>query len=260
MKLFKLKINTIPFLVITATIFISVSLVMSSCRKPVDTFENFEASNLRVVNGLPGPADVKFYLDSFNLTLTGTLDYGLVSPIYYVVRSGSRTAKLYSTATGDTFAKTSIQLDPRMTYTLFVAGNVATPKYFITPDELSVTTADKVKIRLANLGVTGGDVDVTMQLEDTVSAPQPKPEVIALTDVPAESISNYTLVPVPVSKGNTVQERHTIRIYEAGTTNLLASVAGVNLQGTSTVTIIITGIRDGTPALAISSALEWIDY
>lgn len=262
MKLFKLKITKTTFSVISATIFISVSLMMSSCKKPGDTFEKFDASNLRVVNGLPGRTNVKFYLDTFNLTLTGTLNYGVVSsPMYYAVKSGLRTAKLYSTTTKDTFAEKSIQLDPKNAYTFFVAGDTTTPKYFLTKDDLTETTPDKVKIRLANLAQTGSNVDVKIQYYDQTDPTLPvQPEVTVLMNVAPQSISDYALATVRVSKGNSLPRLHKIRVYEAGTTNAIDSTSGVDLRGTSINTFIHTGIQGGSPALVIKSVRDWLDW
>ena len=65
---------------------------------------------------------------------------------------------------------------------------------------------------------------------------------------------------VPVTKGNWKVQRHTIRVYKAGTTNLLVSVGGVDLRGTSIETIILEGVEGGSPALSLSSAQEWLDW
>lgn len=245
-------------LMLASLLLITVASVMYSCKKPGLTSEKFDASNLRVVNGLPGRTKVKFYLDSFNLTLTGTLDYGIVSPVYYVVKSGLRTAKFFSTTSLDTFAKKDIQLDANKSYTLFLGGAVGAPKYYYTEDDLTEATPDKAKIRLANLAVTGVNVDITIQLVDPNLPVQP--EVKVLSNIASESISNYVLATVPTSKGNTVAQRHTIRVYEAGTSNLLSSATGVDLRGTTINTFILTGIRGGSPSLALRSVTEWLDW
>lgn len=261
MKLYKRKIRRSTLWVIGATMCITLSVIVNSCKKPGITVENFESSNLRVINGLTAPPDVKFYLDSFNLTLTGTVNYGAATP-YWVVKSGLRHASFYSSALDDAFATKDIQLDSKKIYTLFIADTIGSPKYFLTEDNLSVPpSADQAKIRLANLAKTGGNIDVTIQLEDTISLPQPKPEVSVYTNVAPQTISDYTLITVPTTKGNTSPQPHTFRVYEAGTNNLLA-IGGGDLRGPATYTIIVTGIKDavGTYALGISSSLEWLDW
>lgn len=259
MKLYSKKLKRLTQSVTAALLFISVSLLMTSCEKPGDTFEAFEASGLRVVNGLTGKSGVKFYLDTSNLTLTGTLNFTAVSQ-YYVVKSGLRTAKFFSTSSADTFAKKDIQLDANKDYTLFLAGIAGAPKYFLTEDDLAETTPDKVKIRLANLGVTGSNVDVTIQFVSPDPLFPLQPEVSVLTNVASESISNYALATVPTSKGNTITRPHTIRVYESGTTNLLATASGIDLRGTTINTIILTGVKAGSPALALRSVREWLDW
>lgn len=246
--------------VLVAAMFIALSFVMNSCKKPEITSVNFDASTLRVVNGLSGKTNVKFYLDSSNLTLTGTLNFTGVSQ-YYVVKSGLRSAKFFSTATTDTFATTSIQLDVNKDYTLFLGGIDGAPKYFLTQDDLTETTPDKVKIRLANLANTSGNVDVTIQFYDPLDPLLPvQPEVTILSNVASESVSNYVLATVPTSKGNTIARLHNIKIYEAGTANLLSSATNVDLRGTSINTLIATGISGGSPAVSIRVVREWLDW
>lgn len=261
MKLFMLKIDKTTFSVIASVMFISGILFMSSCKKPGDTFQKFDASNLRVVNGMFGPTDVKFFLDTFNLTLNTSLNFREVStPEYYVVESGLRTAKFFSTVTNDFFAVKDIQLDPKKNYTLFLGGNVNGPKFWLTEDELIPAPTDKTKLRLGNLAITGGNIDVTIQIEDTTTLPQPKPEVVVFSNASSESISDYTLATVPVSKGNSIKQLHTIRIYEAGTTNVLLTAPAIDLRGTSIHTIILTGVSGGTPALGLNVEMEWLDW
>lgn len=259
MKLYNLKIKQIIHALAGIAIIVSVSITINSCKKPGITSEVFDASNLRVVNGLPDRSVVKFYLDTSNLTLTGTINFSQVSPIYYVVKSGLRKAKFYSTVTQDTFAMDNIQLDPNKDYTLFLAGDAIAPKFWLTEDDLTSPPADKVKIRFANLALTSVNIDVTIQSQDT-SLPQPKPEVKVLSNIAPQSISSYTLATVPVSKGNALIQLHTIRVYEAGTNNLLITLTGADLRGTDIRTFILTGINGGTPALSLSSAREWLDW
>lgn len=245
--------------------FITLSVGMYSCKKPGVTYETFEASNLRVINGLTGPTkNVKFYLDSFNLSLTGTLNYGGVSA-YWVVKTGIKSASLYNTTTKETFAKKDIQLDSKKSYTLFIADTLGSPKYFLTEDNLSQpASADKAKVRLANLAKTGGNVDVTFQLFDNRTIPQypPGPEVTVYTNVPAQTIADYKLITVPTSKGNTSPQLYTIRVYETGTNNLLTFTNGADLRGPATYTIVVRGVKNGTApyGLAITTNLEWLDW
>ena len=257
MKLYSRKINKATLSLIAATMFITVFLLLTGCEKPpVNTYESFEATNLRVVNGLSGRSTVKFYLDTFNLTLTGTVNYA-TNTQYYVVRPGLRRVKFFSTVTKDTFAVKNFQLDVKRNYSLFLAGIVGSPKYFLTEDDLTVPSVDKSKLRLANLANTGAGIDVTIQKYDLVTV---QPEVKVLTNVGSESVSNYALVTVPVSKGNAVIQPHNIRLYETGTTNLVASATAVDLRGTAINTIIAQGIRGGSPALTLRITRDWLDW
>lgn len=258
MKLYNLKIKGFTVAYVGFAVLFTVALIMESCKKPGTTYENFQASNLRVVNGFPDRSDVKFYLDSFNLTLNGTLDYNTVSP-YYVVYSGACRAKFYSQNTTDTFATDNIQLDSKKIYSLFLAGTVASPKLWLTQDDLSEPPTDKAKLRLANLALTGGNVDVTIQLTDP-SFINTYPEVTVFNNIAPQTITDYTLASVPVTKGNWQKQPHTIRVYQAGTTNLLASTANVDLRGTSIETIIVTGVNGGSPVLTVSSSQEWLNW
>ncbi len=260
MHFYNQKSKKIRQLLVALALLVVSSVVMNSCTKPGDTYISLEPSNLRVVNGLPGETGVKFYLDSANLTLTGTLNFN-TSSIYYVVKSGSRTASFFSTTASETFAKKDIQLDVNKNYTLFLGGVIGAPKYFLTEDDLTETTPDKVKIRLANLGQTLGDVDVTIQFYDPTNPALPaQPEVTILSNVPSESVSNYVLATVPTSKGNSIAKLHNIRIYAAGTSTLLTSTTNVDLRGTSINTFITTGANGGSPTLTVRSEREWLDW
>jgi len=253
---FKIKLKSLTFAGLTALL--AATVFLGGCEKPGITSEDFDASNLRVVNGLPGRSNVKFYLDTFNLTMGGFINYNQNS-VYYVVRSGARTSKFYSTATTDTFATQSIQLDVNKDYTLYLGGAVGAPKYWLTEDELVSGPNDKAKIRLANLS-TGVNVDVTIQLEDLITPPQPKPEVPIFSNISNQTVSAYTSATVPTSKGNAVIQRHTIRVYEAGTNTLLATATNVDLRGTSINTIILAGNIGGSPGLTIRAVREWLDW
>lgn len=256
MQLYSRKIHKTRLSVIGA-MFVAVFLMVNGCKKPVDTtYETFDASNIRVVNGLPDRTDVKFYLDSFNLTLNQTWDYG-TSSWYYVVRSGPRRSKFYSTSTEDTFAVKDIQLEAKKNYSLFLAGNAATPKYFLTEDDLISPPPDKSKIRLANLALTSVNVDLAIQKLDIVNT---QPEVTVLTNVAPESITDYVLVTVPVSKGNFVSQYYNVRIYKTGTTDLVAEALSIELTGTTINTIIANGIDGGSPAITIRVSRDWLDW
>lgn len=259
MKLNNIKVKQILFSLAGIALMFAITTNMSSCKKPGITSEVFDASHLRVVNGLRDRTGVKFYLDTFNLTLTGTLNYNTVSATYYVVNSGLRNARFYSTTSTDTFAKQAIQLDVNKEYTLYLGGVAGAPKFWFTEDEIVSGPADKAKIRLANLAVTGVNIDVTIQSEDT-SAPQPKPEVKIVSNAASESVSNYFSATVPVSKGNSIPQLHTIRVYQAGTSTELLKYKGIDLRGTSINTIILVGVNGGTPAMAMRVVKEWLDW
>ncbi|MGH2649244.1 MAG: DUF4397 domain-containing protein, partial [Ginsengibacter sp.] len=163
--------------------------------------------------------------------------------------------------TWDTIATKDIQLDSKKIYTLFLLDSLGSPKLLLTEDDLSEpSSADTTKIRLANLAKTGGNVDVTVQLEDTLSLPQPKPEVTVFTNVPPQTISDYTRMTVPTTKGSTSPQMHTIRVYEAGTTNLLAMGVG-DLRGPATYTIVVTGVKGTLDyPLGVNTYLEWLSW
>lgn len=259
MKSNNINIKKVPLILAGITTMILISVMMSSCKKPGITSVSFNASNLRVVNGLTNRTAVKFYLDTSNLTMAGVVNFNQLTQ-YYVVKSGSRRAKFYSTSTTDTFAAQNIQLDPNKDYTLFLAGDASTPKLWLTEDDLSSGTPDKVKLRLANLATTGVNIDVTIQLADLVTPPQPKPEIKVFSNAAPQSISGYVFATVPVSKGNSVPQLHTIRVYEAGTSNLLLTSSGIDLRGTDIQTFILSGINGGSPALVFRSSREWLDW
>lgn len=233
-------------------------MILSGCSKPKDTFEDFESSNLRVINGFPWAENVKFYLDEFNLTRLGYINYGSVStPAYYVVKAGTRAAAFYSEDTESKFAEKSIQMEPGKNYTLFLTGSLNNPEFIFTTDELTEAPADQAKIRIANLAQTGGGVRVTIQKTDISS---PKPEITIFNGVGEKTISDYMISPVPVSKGNALFQSHTVRVYDADTNELLAISEGVDLRATTINTIVIYGDRGGNPELYVQTLGEWLDW
>lgn len=258
MKLNRCVINKSRFLIWGLTALIAGSLTISGCSKPKDTFENFESSNLRVINGFPWADNVKFYLDEFNLTRLGYINYGSVStPAYYVVKAGTRAAAFYTEDTESKFAEKSIQLEPSKNYSLFLTGSQDNPEFILTTDDLTEAPADQAKIRVANLALTGGDVKVTIQKTDILS---PKPEITIFNGVAEKTISDYITSPVPVSKGNALFQNHTVRVYDANTNQLLAISEGVDLRATTINTIVIYGDRGGNPELYVQTLNEWLDW
>ena len=258
MKLNRCVINKSRFLIWGLTALIAGSLTISGCSKPKDTFENFESSNLRVINGFPWADNVKFYLDEFNLTRLGYINYQSVStPSYYVVKAGTRNAAFYSEDTESKFAEKSIQLEQGKDYTLFLTGSQDNPEFILTADDLTEAPADQAKIRIANLALTGGDVRVTIQKTDIMS---PKPEVTIFDGVGEKTISGYISTPVPVSKGNALFQNHTVRVYDANTNQLLTELEGVDLRATTINTIVIYGDRGGSPELYVQTLGEWLDW
>ncbi len=239
---------------------IAIPVIMDSCEKPVITSETFETSNLRVVNSLRDRTSVKFYLDTFNLTLTGTQNYNTNS-VYWVVKSGLRKAKFFSTSTQDTFATKDIQLNGDKVYTLYLAGDASSSKTWLTEDELDSSTPDKAKIRLANLASTLANFDVTIQRVDPLDPLfPPQPEIKIFSNVTMESVSGYESLSVAASKGNSLNRLHNIKVYEAGTGNLLVKLDQVDIRATSVNTLIISGIQGGSPGLSVRSVKEWLDW
>lgn len=237
---------------------VAIAFTINGCKKPGDTFEDFEASNLRVVNAYPWASDVKFYLDEFNLTRLGYINYQSISaPAYYVVKAGTRNAGFLSEGSDLKFIQKPIQLDPGKDYTLFLSGKEDNPEVILTTDDLSEAPADQTKIRVANLAITKGNVKVTLQKEDILI---PKPEITIYNSVSEKAISDYITTPVPVSKGNAISQYHTVRVYDANTNQLLAISEGVDLRATSINTIVLYGIRDEDPSLFIQTFGEWLDW
>ncbi|MBS1632649.1 MAG: DUF4397 domain-containing protein [Bacteroidetes bacterium] len=262
MKLSNLKIKQLFSSIAGIAAVIAIPLVMDSCKKPVITSETFDASNLRVVNSLRDRTSVKFYLDTFNLSLTGTQNFNTNS-VYWVVKSGLRKAKFFSTATSDTFATKDIQLDPDKDYTLYLTGDAANPKSWLTEDELESSVPDKAKIRLANLSSTLTNIDVTIQWVDPTDLNFPvQPEIKVFSNISPESVSSYASVAVATYKGNSLRRLHNIKVYEAGTSNLLLKLDQYDMRATSVNTFIISGLQGGpsSTSLRMRAVREWLDW
>lgn len=231
---------------------VCIMVVGFSCSKPTITRENFEASNLRVIQCLPGKTSVQFFLDTFRITNTTLLNYRNITQ-YFVVKSGNRKASFYSTTTKDTFATTNIVLESKKIYSLFLAGNATTPKYFFTEDNHTQPSLDKAKIRLANLSSNTGDLYMTAQ---TAIAPETK----ILDNVSQESVSDYVLFNVPTSTANNKVTPVTFRIYRVGIPGAIAVVSNVDTRGSLIYSIVLAGTIGGNPAIQTTFIREWLDY
>ena len=239
-------------------------IMITGCKKPVVTYENFDATNLRVINGFPDKTKVKFYLDTFNLTLkiptTSYINYGGTT-IYYVVKSGLRKASFVSLNTKDTFAVADVQLMKNKSYTLFLKGEPISPSSIaLVEDDLIQPALNKAKIRVANLSPNSGKVDVTFQLDDPLTQPVPKPEVKLLENIDVGMISGYKLLDVPTSLGNFTPNYYNIRMYEAGTQNLLGTGTRIDVRGSLIYTIVCRGKKGGSPAFTFDFRKDWAEF
>lgn len=263
MKLFIKRTNSyISKSIILVMVFHGI--MITGCKKPVVTYENFEATNLRVINGYPDQTKVKFFLDTFNLTLktptTSFINYGGTT-IYYVVKSGLRNASFVSFASKDTFATAEVQLVKNKSYTLFLKGGALSPSSIaLVEDDLTQPDLNKAKIRVANLSPNSGKVDITFQLDDPLTQPVPKPEVKLLENIDVGMISGYTLMNVPTSLGNFTPNYYNIRLYEAGTQNLLGTGTRIDVRGSLIYTIVCRGKKGGSPALTFDFRRDWAEF
>ncbi|MBX2925122.1 MAG: DUF4397 domain-containing protein [Chitinophagaceae bacterium] len=263
MKRFNKKINTVCS--VTLSVVSLLIFLTTGCKKPSVTFENFDATNLRVINGFPDKAKVKFYLDTFNLTLnlptSSFINYGGAT-IYYVVQSGSRKASFVSLDDNLAFVSADLQLVKDKSYTLFLKGDdvPTSSSLILAEDDLSQPDLDKAKIRVANLSPNSGNIDITFQLDDLVTSPQPKPEVKLFENIDPGSISDYKLLDVPTSKGNAVPTYFTIRIYEAGTQNLLSTATRIDVRGSLVHTLVCRGRKGGSPGFAFDLRRDWAEF
>lgn len=263
MKLFIKRTNSVTFKSIIS-VMVFIGLMITGCKKPVVTYENFDATNLRVINGYPDKAKVKFFLDTFNLTLktptTSFINYGGTT-IYYVVKSGLRTARFVSFASNDTFATANVQLVKDKSYTLFLKGGALSPSSIaLVEDDLTQPDLNKAKIRVANLSPNSGMVDITFQLDDPLTLPVPKPEVTLLQNVDAGMISGYKLLDVPTSKGNYTPNYYNIRIYQAGTQTLLSSGNRIDIRGSLIYTVVCRGNKAGSPGFTFGFTKDWAEF
>ncbi len=227
--------------------------LIAGCTKPGITTEKMITSNLRVVNVLTSPGDIQVILDTFKLTFTGAMNYLEVSQ-YYVVNSGLRPLTFYSIAEEDTVLSKMVQLDPKNNYTAFLGHVSGKPEMILTNDDLQQPELDKIKLRLANLTDNAVPLDVTLQKEDSVGAP----EVAVGSTVAPSVVSDYVKMQVPTSRGNYNINYHTIRLYNATTHELVKTLKNVDLRGSMMYTVILSG-EAGT-ALDWNVTYDWPDY
>lgn len=129
-----------------------------SCKKTGITSENFQASNIAVMNSwnnedLP---DLDFSIDTSKRLHDGTM-YFERQLDYRVVYSGSRTAKFKNDADGSSVLEKPINLESKKIYSLFLTGTKNAPEaVFVEDDVATEPAAGKYRIRIANMVTDAG--------------------------------------------------------------------------------------------------------
>lgn len=162
----KIKIKSI----LSLLIMFSVSIV-TGCKKPGVTYENFQASNLAVFDCWNDGIDTKllFSLDTSHALHNGSLTFGRILD-YLVVYSGNRTAKFLNADDNSPVASTTIALEDKKVYSLFLTGTLNSAEAVLVGDDVAQNPSPyKYKLRVANM-VTETNANYTVSIA-TAGAP-----------------------------------------------------------------------------------------
>lgn len=129
-----------------------------SCKKPGITSENFQASNIAVMNAWNNEdePELDFSIDTSKKLHFGTVYYGRQLD-YLVVYAGTRTAKFIDDNDGSTVLEKSINLESKKIYSLFLTGTKSSPEtVFVEDDVANEPPAGKYRVRVANMVTDAG--------------------------------------------------------------------------------------------------------
>lgn len=219
-------------------------ILLVSCNK-TESIPGQPTSTIMLINGLATATSTNahFFLDSQRISNT-SLAYGATTN-YLVVGSNYSSGTIKNATTNATLISSAIQLQDKLSYSIFLHGTAATPLVLITKDTLSTPSSGKSRVRLVNLGQgIGSNIDLLIR-NDYQIAPVAKMAVpncafgAASSFVEIDSCTNYSF-----------------QIVSSGTNTVKISSSKVTILPNLNYTIMVRGISAGTPALAIQSPIN----
>lgn len=142
-----------------------------SCEKPGVTYENFEASNVAVYDFWNDGenSNLAFSIDTSNTLHDGSLTFGRILD-YLIVYSGTRSAKFVNKDDNSTVNTTSVSLENKKVYSLFLAGTKSSPETILVEDNIAQNPSpDKYNVRVANM-ITDAGANYTVAIAETGAA------------------------------------------------------------------------------------------
>jgi hypothetical protein len=204
----------------------ALSILLSSCLKDHNTIPVGPPTALvTFIQASPDEPALDFYLDN-NRVNVNPINYG-DGINYFNAYSGKRVVNFYNQGTTTKILSDSIHVDANKAYTLFLANTPAHPEVVLLTDTLNMVAGNNANVRFVNLSPDAPAVDLAITGGSTIS-----------TNKAYKGYSAFT--PVPGGKS------YSIEVRQAGTSTVLATMTGVNLNSGNVYTIYLRGLVAGT--------------
>ncbi|MEO6135500.1 MAG: DUF4397 domain-containing protein [Ginsengibacter sp.] len=139
---------------VARTVLITFGIItFTGCKKPGITFDNFEATNVAVIDYWNDGDDIRldFSLDQSKKLHTGQLTIGRVLD-YITVNSGKRKANFINSDDSSSVYSGDVDLVSKKVYSLFLTGTKDHPESVLTEDDIATEVpADNYRLRVANM-------------------------------------------------------------------------------------------------------------
>ncbi|MFM6976168.1 MAG: DUF4397 domain-containing protein [Sphingobacteriaceae bacterium] len=159
-----------------------VSLVFFACDKNESRINIRNGSaNIMAVNASPDAKPTDFYIEKTKINAE-PLTYNNHTN-YVMVESGTKKTEFKSSTDNTVLASSTLNLVDKANYTIFFAGNVATPEVILVADDLSAPGAGKAKVRFVNLSPDETKLDVRVIGGDKIAIGRDYKSVTDFTEV-----------------------------------------------------------------------------
>jgi len=202
-------------------------LSLSSCLKDNKNDYNPPIALVSFFQAVPNEPAVDFYLDN-NKVNWAPINYG-DGVDYFRAFASKRTAYFYLPSTMDKKFSDTLSFKQDSIYSLFLAGTTAHPELIKLNDIIEKPASGKASIRFIHLSPDAPAVDVAV-----------KDSAAFVTNKSFKGNSPFT----PITGDKT----YTFNVLQKGTTNVLATISGVNLPSGSVSTLVFSGLSAGTTA------------
>ncbi|UEG52079.1 DUF4397 domain-containing protein [Mucilaginibacter daejeonensis] len=213
------------------------AMAFTSCLKDRsdDNVPQTPAALVSVINASPGSSSVDFYLDQ-NRASVYSIPYGNGQD-YVRAYTGKRTFKFTTEGGIQTLKSDTLTLQANKFYTAYLANTSTAPDLVIVRDTIVQPAANSATIRLVNvsanapavdLAVTGGAVIATNRAYKQAS--------------PFKTVAGGT--------------SYNLEIRQAGTTTVLTTLTGANLNSGSVYTVWLQGVNGATDGTKLTAKIQ----